>query len=65
MAAGVPRPEVAAYTTGPSVGELAAGLRAVLVRTGKYRSGVVAACAIEPAALVDSIADVPAFVGIT
>jgi HAD superfamily hydrolase (TIGR01458 family) len=45
-------------------GALAAGLRAVLVRTGKYRSDVVAASSIEPTALVDSIAEVPALVGI-
>lgn len=45
-------------------GALAAGLRAVLVRTGKYRSDVVAASGIEPTALVDTIAEVPALVGI-
>jgi HAD superfamily hydrolase (TIGR01458 family) len=41
-------------------GALAAGLRAVLVRTGKYREDFVAASGVEPTATVDSIADVPA-----
>jgi HAD superfamily hydrolase (TIGR01458 family) len=41
-------------------GALAAGLRAVLVRTGKYREGFVAESGVEPTATVDSIADVPA-----
>ena len=45
-------------------GALDAGLRAVLVRTGKYRADVVAASGIEPTAIVGSIADVPALVGI-
>lgn len=36
-----------------------AGLAGVLVRTGKYRDEVVAKSGIEPAATVDSIADVP------
>jgi HAD superfamily hydrolase (TIGR01458 family) len=40
-------------------GALDAGLRAVLVRTGKYREEVAAASPIEPTAIVDSIADVP------
>ena len=40
-------------------GALAAGLRAVLVRTGKFREDVVRASGIEPSATVDSIADVP------
>jgi len=40
-------------------GALAAGLGAVLVRTGKYREDHVAASGIEPTATVDSIADVP------
>jgi len=44
-------------------GALAAGLRAVLVRTGKYRADVVAASGIEPTAVLDSIGDVPALVG--
>ena len=41
-------------------GALGAGLRAVLVRTGKYREDFVARSGIEPTATVDSIADVPA-----
>jgi HAD superfamily hydrolase (TIGR01458 family) len=40
-------------------GALDAGLRAVLVRTGKYRRDVVEASGIEPTATVDSIAGVP------
>jgi HAD superfamily hydrolase (TIGR01458 family) len=40
-------------------GALAAGLGAVLVRTGKYRADRVAASAVAPTATVDSIADVP------
>ena len=40
-------------------GALAAGLRAVLVRTGKYRAELVAASGIEPTATIDSIADLP------
>jgi HAD superfamily hydrolase (TIGR01458 family) len=45
-------------------GALTAGLRAVLVRTGKYRPDVVAASGIEPTAIVGSIADVPALLGV-
>jgi phospholysine phosphohistidine inorganic pyrophosphate phosphatase len=44
-------------------GALGAGLRAVLVRTGKYRRDRVEASGIVPTATVDSIADVPALVG--
>jgi len=40
-------------------GALAAGLQAVLVRTGKYRADVVARSGIEPTATVASIAGVP------
>lgn len=40
-------------------GALEAGIPAVLVRTGKYRSAAVAASGIEPTATVDSIADLP------
>jgi phospholysine phosphohistidine inorganic pyrophosphate phosphatase len=40
-------------------GALDAGLRALLVRTGKYRADVVRASGIEPTGVVDSIADVP------
>ena len=41
-------------------GALAAGLAAVLVRTGKYREPAVRESGIEPTATVDSIAEVPA-----
>ncbi|HEX2360241.1 MAG TPA: TIGR01458 family HAD-type hydrolase [Solirubrobacterales bacterium] len=41
-------------------GALDAGLRAVLVRTGKYREERVRDSGVEPTATVDSIADVPA-----
>jgi HAD superfamily hydrolase (TIGR01458 family) len=44
-------------------GALDAGLRAILVRTGKYRRDVVADSGIEPTAVVASIADVPALLG--
>jgi HAD superfamily hydrolase (TIGR01458 family) len=44
-------------------GALDAGLRAVLVRTGKYREDFVAASGIEPTATIDSIADLPALLG--
>ncbi|HSI79434.1 MAG TPA: TIGR01458 family HAD-type hydrolase [Solirubrobacterales bacterium] len=40
-------------------GALAAGIRAVLVRTGKYREDAVRASAIAPTATIDSIADLP------
>ena len=40
-------------------GALDAGMRAILVRTGKYRPDVVAASGVEPTWTVDSIADVP------
>ncbi|MGH3022146.1 MAG: TIGR01458 family HAD-type hydrolase [Gaiellaceae bacterium] len=43
-------------------GAKAAGLRAVLVRTGKFREDALAAAEHEPDGVVDSIADVPAFV---
>jgi HAD superfamily hydrolase (TIGR01458 family) len=45
-------------------GALDAGLRAVLVRTGKYREDVVRATGIEPTAVVETIEDVPALLGI-
>jgi HAD superfamily hydrolase (TIGR01458 family) len=45
-------------------GALRAGVAGVLVRTGKYRPEVVAASGVEPTATVDSIADVPALLGI-
>jgi HAD superfamily hydrolase (TIGR01458 family) len=41
-------------------GAKAAGLRAVLVRTGKFREGSLAAAAVPPDAVVASIAEVPA-----
>jgi HAD superfamily hydrolase (TIGR01458 family) len=41
-------------------GALEAGLAGILVRTGKYREDLVRASGIEPTAVVDSIADVPA-----
>jgi HAD superfamily hydrolase (TIGR01458 family) len=41
-------------------GALGAGLRGVLVRTGKYRRDLVAESGIEPTATVDSIAALPA-----
>jgi HAD superfamily hydrolase (TIGR01458 family) len=42
-------------------GAKAAGMRAVLVRTGKFREETLAAAEVEPDGVVDSIADVPAF----
>lgn len=44
-------------------GALDAGLRAILVRTGKYRLERVRESGIEPTAVVDSIADVPDLIG--
>ena len=44
-------------------GALRAGLAAILVRTGKYRTEAVEASGLEPTAVVDSIADVPALFG--
>jgi ribonucleotide monophosphatase NagD (HAD superfamily) len=41
-------------------GALAAGLSAVLVRTGKFRVDRLAASGVAPTAIVDSIADLPA-----
>jgi phospholysine phosphohistidine inorganic pyrophosphate phosphatase len=40
-------------------GSIAAGLRGVLVRTGKYRTDTLDASAVTPTAIVDSICDVP------
>jgi len=40
-------------------GAIDAGLRGILVRTGKYRADHVAASGVEPTTTVDSIADVP------
>jgi len=44
-------------------GALRAGLRAILVRTGKYRADRVRQSGIQPTAVVDSIADVPTLLG--
>jgi HAD superfamily hydrolase (TIGR01458 family) len=44
-------------------GALAAGLSGVLVRTGKFREEALRRSAVEPTAVVDSIADVPSLVG--
>ena len=44
-------------------GALNAGLRAVLVRTGKYRPDRVAGSGVDPTAVVGSIADVPDLLG--
>jgi phospholysine phosphohistidine inorganic pyrophosphate phosphatase len=44
-------------------GALGAGLAAILVRTGKYRTEALETCGLEPTAVVDSIADVPALFG--
>jgi HAD superfamily hydrolase (TIGR01458 family) len=44
-------------------GALYAGLRAILVRTGKYREERVAESGIQPTAVVDSIAAVPELIG--
>jgi HAD superfamily hydrolase (TIGR01458 family) len=41
-------------------GAIAAGLRGVLVRTGKYRADTLDASAVTPTAVVDSVCDVPA-----
>lgn len=41
-------------------GALAAGLRGVLVRTGKYRDETLESSSVTPTEIVDSVADVPA-----
>lgn len=41
-------------------GALDAGLRGILVRTGKFREDLAARSGVQPTAIVDSIADVPA-----
>jgi phospholysine phosphohistidine inorganic pyrophosphate phosphatase len=43
-------------------GALGAGLAAVLVRTGKFREDALRASGIEPTAIADSVADVPALI---
>jgi HAD superfamily hydrolase (TIGR01458 family) len=45
-------------------GAMRAGLAGVLVRTGKYREEFVRASGVKPTATVDSIADVPALLGV-
>ncbi len=42
-------------------GAKALGLRAVLVRTGKFRAATLAAAELKPDAVLDSIAELPAF----
>ena len=42
-------------------GAKAAGLRAILVRTGKFRERTLAAAEPKPDAVLDSIAEVPGF----
>jgi HAD superfamily hydrolase (TIGR01458 family) len=44
-------------------GALDAGLRGILVRTGKYREDLVRESGIEPTATIDSIADLPGLLG--
>ena len=44
-------------------GALGAGLRTILVRTGKYREDRVRDSGIEASAVVDSIAEVPGLLG--
>jgi HAD superfamily hydrolase (TIGR01458 family) len=46
------------------VGAMRAGLRGVLVRTGKYREEAARAAELEPTMVIDSIADVPALLGL-
>jgi phospholysine phosphohistidine inorganic pyrophosphate phosphatase len=45
-------------------GALDSGLAAILVRTGKYREDKVRESGIRPTATIDSIADLPAIIGI-
>ena len=42
-------------------GAKAIGMRAVLVRTGKFRPAALSDAEVEPDAVVDSIADLPAY----
>lgn len=44
-------------------GALGAGLRGVLVRTGKYRADRIAETGVTPTATIDSIADLPGLLG--
>ena len=45
-------------------GAMNEGLAGILVRTGKYREDFVRESGIEPTATIDSIADLPALLGI-
>ena len=63
--AGIPAAPARAAMVGDDVesdigGAQRAGLTGILVRTGKYRDEVVRASGVEPDALIDSIADLPA-----
>jgi HAD superfamily hydrolase (TIGR01458 family) len=44
-------------------GALDAGIRGILVRTGKFREDAVSASGVEPTETIDSIADLPALLG--
>jgi HAD superfamily hydrolase (TIGR01458 family) len=62
---GIPAEAAASAMVGDDVesdvgGALGAGLAGILVRTGKYREDALRASRVEPTAVVDSIADVPA-----
>jgi HAD superfamily hydrolase (TIGR01458 family) len=66
--AGIPVEPAAAAMVGDDVesdigGALGAGLAGILVRTGKYRDDALRDSGVEPTAVVDSIADVPALLG--
>ena len=66
--AGIPLDPERAAMVGDDVesdigGAQGAGLAGILVRTGKYRDDALRDSGIEPAAVVDSIADVPALLG--
>jgi HAD superfamily hydrolase (TIGR01458 family) len=66
--AGIPAEPAAAAMVGDDVesdvgGALDAGLAGILVRTGKYRDDALRESGVEPTAVVDSIADVPALLG--
>ena len=65
---GIPAEPGAAAMVGDDVesdigGAQDAGLAGILVRTGKYRDDALRDSGVEPAAVVDSIADVPALLG--
>ena len=46
-------------------GALAAGLRAVLVRTGKFREDALAASGVDPTAVIADITELPELVAAT